>query len=163
MPQPTQLTVPLDRDELARLGAKQLYAQLQAQLRALADAFPDVIEDNDTPQEERRTRRTFKRALGSKRKRHGGSNGGEWMRTETNTAKANADALVQVLQATMPKNEKLSPSQVLAMVKEQGYHFTGKDEAAALARALAKMAKQKLARRSGHSRGTRYELLSKAG
>lgn len=126
--------IDLSKDELARVGARSVYADLQARIKAIAAAYPDVVENyEDAPKEAKpRTRRRAPR-------------------TTTNS-------LVETLQSVMPAQAKVSAPELLALVKKTGFTFTRRDEMAELGRALREMADQKLVKRSGKARSTRYVL-----
>lgn len=114
-------------DELARIGAKHLYSQLQAQLRELVRVCPDVIDEPDTaapPTEQPSTPLPL--------------------------------VLRDVLLAVIPHRRKVSPVEVRELVERAGMTFGKRDAAAAIARVLHQLVDEKLLAHAGHARGSRY-------
>lgn len=170
MPTTTTSTRNALTERFARVGAMQAYAELQQQLSDIATAFPDIVEefhehqkdmdgDGGTP----RTRLVpVRRAKRQKKTRAG--------KKPLSTAAAAAarrdslshtEQLSKVLIAHMPFREKLAPQAIVKLVKENGYEFpsTIKHHDKLVASALASLVEMKVVAKTGHARGTRYELV----
>lgn len=144
----------VEMNELARIGAKQVYAELQQEIARLVDAFPEVVEDYL----QRTNGRAAKRRKGARKKARMTKSKPA---TETTPAASGTDALVGVLLATLPMKSPLRVPDVMGMARTAGFVF-GRQPSTQLSKALTKMTKMKLVKRSGHARGTRYTLLSKS-